>query len=61
MLLRNAGDRSSAGLQKFGNPYPDVSLCLQFFTVLILKNPSIQILNLSPFKVRDFFENLAVA
>ena len=48
------------GLQKFRNPYPDLSLCLQFFTVLILKNSSVQILNLSPFRVKDSFENLAV-
>lgn len=48
------------GLQKFRNPDPDLSLCLQSFTILIVKNSSVQILNLSPFRVKDSFENLAV-
>lgn len=59
--MRNARDHNSVGLgYKFGNPDPDLSLCLQFFTVLIPKNSSVQILDVSPFRVKDAFENLAV-
>lgn len=48
------------GLQKFRNPYQDMSLCLQFFTILIFKHSSVGILNLFPFGVKYAFENLAV-